>query len=148
MKAGLLERRIRRELARPMFGASPEPLWVQRFHLSRLQAQVAALDLGADAGASPAGATGEPADWLENLRRRRVDLAATADDRMAALPPSGRREDTKRNPSSTTSTRSARSRRSSGRWRPGAASTGYNSSRKTWSGSPNRAGDGSAMPRP
>ncbi len=92
MKAGLLERRVRRELARPMFGASPEPLWIQRFHLSRLQAQVAALDLAADANLSPAGVSEKPGDWLEDLSRRRVELAAAADDRMAALPPSGRRE--------------------------------------------------------
>jgi hypothetical protein len=88
MKAGLLERRVRRELARPMLGASPERPWAQRFHLSRLQAQVAALDLASDAVPGPDG----PGDWLEDLGRRRAALADAADDRMTALPPAGRRE--------------------------------------------------------
>jgi hypothetical protein len=94
MKAGLLERRVRRELVRSLRGISPEPLWVQRFHLSRLQAQVAALDLGADSNPGPKAALSpeQPRDWLEEVARRRAELAADADDRMAALPPPARRE--------------------------------------------------------
>jgi hypothetical protein len=89
MKAGLLERRVRRELGRPMPGDSPELPWAHRFALSRLQAQVAALDLASDAVPFPAGG---PAAWLEDLGRRRAELSAAADERMAALPPSDRRE--------------------------------------------------------
>ncbi len=92
MKAALLERRVRRELARPLLGATPESLWVQRFQLSRLQAQVAALDLSPAASPGPASGPEKPEDWLEALGRRRAELAGAADDRMAALPPSGRRE--------------------------------------------------------
>ena len=89
MKAALIERRVRRELGRPMPGASPERPWAHRFALSRLQAQVAALDLASDAVPAPAGG---PEVWLEDLGRRRAELADAADQRMTALPPSDRRE--------------------------------------------------------
>ena len=46
LQAVLLERRIRRELARlERAGATPEALWAHRFHLTRLQAQAETLDL-------------------------------------------------------------------------------------------------------
>ncbi len=89
MKATLLERRVRRELGRALPGASPEVPWAQRFALSRLQAQVAALDLASDEAS--AAAVG-PAAWLENLARRRDELAAAADERMSTLPLSDRRK--------------------------------------------------------
>ena len=64
MKAELLERRVRRELGRPLHGDTPEFPWAQRFALSRIQAQVAALDLESVALST---ASGGPAEWLENL---------------------------------------------------------------------------------
>jgi hypothetical protein len=85
MRAVLLGRRVRRELTRPLRDAGPAPLWVHRFHLSRLQSHAAALEL------APAGVGAGPAGWLEDLSRRRRELADAADDRMATLPLSGRR---------------------------------------------------------
>ena len=89
MKAGLLERRVRRELARPISGEGPELPWAHRFTLSRLQAQVAALELDSDADSVPDGG---PGAWLEGLADRRAELANTADDRMNALAPAARHE--------------------------------------------------------
>jgi len=85
LQAAVLERRISRELDRPWIGSSPEALWTQRFQLSRLQAQVEALELGP--GESPAHsrlAAGR-ALWLDALNRRRAELADAADDRLTAL---------------------------------------------------------------
>ncbi len=91
MQASLLERRVLRELARPLSGAGPEALWAHRFLLSRIQAHVAALDrtpVGDRAededrdGDSNVRAAG-PSDWLERLEARRAELADLADERMA-----------------------------------------------------------------
>lgn len=90
MQASLLERRVHRELARPLTDAGPEMLWAHRFLLSRIQAHVAALDRtpvghrteGEDRSLRSIG----PADWLERLEVRRGKLAELADERMAALP--------------------------------------------------------------
>jgi hypothetical protein len=90
LRAVLLERRVRRELARPIAGASPEALWVQRFHLARLQAQVAALDLSAGRDPSQAHVDGGPHEWLGELKRRRAELADAADQQIAALVPTDR----------------------------------------------------------
>ncbi|HKI18577.1 MAG TPA: hypothetical protein VKA15_11885, partial [Isosphaeraceae bacterium] len=85
LQAVVLERRVSLELARPMIDSSPESLWVQRFHLSRLQAQVEALELAS--GESPAHSrlVRDRVHWLDSLSRRRAELADAADDRLTAL---------------------------------------------------------------
>ena len=85
LQAVVLERRVGRELARPMIGSSPEVLWAQRFQLSRLQAQVDALELAS--GESPARSrlAQDRVLWLDSLSRRRAELADAADDRLTAL---------------------------------------------------------------
>ncbi|MFI5459801.1 MAG: hypothetical protein ACHRXM_30635 [Isosphaerales bacterium] len=85
LQAAVLERRVSVELARPTIDSSPDSLWVQRFHLSRLQAQVEALELAA--GESPAHSrlVEDRVRWLDSLSRRRAELADAADDRLTAL---------------------------------------------------------------
>jgi hypothetical protein len=92
MQATVLGRRLRCELARPANGSAADGLWMQRFHLSRLQAQYSAL---------PAARKGEPAhaahadlaeDWLVAVVHRRAELAALVDNLISALPPSARPE--------------------------------------------------------
>jgi hypothetical protein len=92
----LLEQRMRRELSRPTTECSPLDLWTERFNLSRLEAQVAALDLGrgSEEAATPPGA--ESQSWLMALDRRRAELADAADTRIAALPRPARDEPCKR----------------------------------------------------
>ncbi len=100
MQASLLERRVLRELARPLADAGPEALWTHRFLLSRIQAHVAALDRtpdgdrtgGEDRDGNSTVRMSGPADWLERLESRRADLADLADERMAALPAVDRAE--------------------------------------------------------
>src|SRR5262249_61970875 len=74
-------------------GPGPQEPWVQRYHLSRLQAQVAALNLASGADDDPPlpGRSTGPHDWLDELEHRRGELADLADERMAAIPPPGRR---------------------------------------------------------
>ena len=87
MQALLLERRIQRELARPSVGWSADGLWVERFHLSRLQTQAETLkrEPSADVGDAPAA-------WLASLDQRRTELAADAVDRVSSLELSSRAE--------------------------------------------------------
>jgi len=110
LQAVLLDRRIRRELARPAQEFTAEELWAERFQLSRLQTQVETLDLIAvgrfpEGGPfyesaraeprSPRSAAG-PSEWLETLERRRGELADLAYDRVSALELSGRGEPCRR----------------------------------------------------
>jgi hypothetical protein len=93
LRAILLERRARRELARPLHGASAEQPWAHRLHLSRLQAQVAALELAASPDSlEPAPSAEGPRQWLAELSLRRAELADAADEQMISLPPRSRRQ--------------------------------------------------------
>jgi hypothetical protein len=90
MQATVLGRRLECELLRPVNGSGPEALWMQRFHLSRLQAQFSAVNGVNDP--EPAGATpGKDAgDWLGPVVRRRTEIAAAVDNLIAGMPPPNR----------------------------------------------------------
>jgi len=96
MQATVLGRRLRYELMRPVNGSGPEALWMQRFHLSRLQAQFSALDVvhepepGRDTPAEDAD------EWLVAVVRRRAEVAAAVDNLVANLPPCDRVEPCRR----------------------------------------------------
>ena len=88
MQATLLERRVRRELARPMRGRRPgcalgPPVPALAAPGARRRAGPDARRRSAPAPIRLGGAPG-PADWLEDLERRRDELADAADERMAA----------------------------------------------------------------
>ena len=80
-----LQRRVQHELSRPVAGMSPEALWDRRFQLSRLQAQVANLDLTSAVEGHPALFAGGPDQWLVALERRRMELADAANDRFSEM---------------------------------------------------------------
>ncbi len=84
-QAIVLQRRVQHELSRPVAGMSPEALWDRRFQLSRLQAQVANLDLTSAIEGHPALFAGGPDQWLAALERRRMELADAADDRFSEM---------------------------------------------------------------
>ena len=89
LQAVMLERRIRRELARSSESSTPEALWAHRFHLTRLQAQAKTLDLAT----GQAGQFGSPRDrnrWIDELEHRRAELAQTAERRLHRSPQSAR----------------------------------------------------------
>jgi len=90
LQAVVLERRINRELARPSIGSSPEALWAERFQLTRLQAQVEALDLASEKNSPHSRLAERRALWLDSLHRHRAALADLADDRLTALEPTVR----------------------------------------------------------
>jgi hypothetical protein len=110
MQAILLRRRIERELARSSVGWSADGLWVERFHLSRLQTQVETLEPGPSASnrhgetlanPPPHAARSVPDghaladdvfDWLTPLARSRGELADEAALRINALARYGRAE--------------------------------------------------------
>ena len=110
MQAILLRRRIERELARSSVGWSADGLWAERFHLSRLQAQVEMLEPGQSAHDRRGEALAEPDahmarpiqddrtvaddvfDWLAPLERYRGELADEAALRLNSLTRSGRAE--------------------------------------------------------
>ena len=91
-QAIVLERRVHHELTRPVVGLNPEALWVHRFQLSRLQAQVANLDLASSLAGHSIVLTEGPHQWLVALERRRAELAASADDQLSAMAPRDRVE--------------------------------------------------------
>ncbi|HKI20165.1 MAG TPA: ion transporter, partial [Isosphaeraceae bacterium] len=84
-QAIVLERRVQHELTRPVAGLSLEALWAHRFQLSRLQAQVANLDLASPVEGHPSVLAEGPDQWLITLERRRADLAAAADDLFSKM---------------------------------------------------------------
>jgi hypothetical protein len=96
MQATVLGRRLESELERPINGCAAEALWMQRFHLSRLQAQHSVSP------AAPKGESQQPAGvsasngWLVPVERRRGELAIAVDDLLSALPPSERAAPCKR----------------------------------------------------
>ncbi|MGO9916961.1 MAG: hypothetical protein ACLQIB_19960 [Isosphaeraceae bacterium] len=96
MQATVLGRRLRLELLRPVNGRSPEALWMQRFHLSRLQAQYSALNHARELEPGAAAHTQDADDWLVAVIRRRAEIAAAVDRLVADLPPSDRAEPSKR----------------------------------------------------
>jgi hypothetical protein len=86
LQAIVIDRRIQREMARTTQVSGPEALWVQRFQLSRLQAQVEALLPGGHEELAHSSADPNSGLRLEVLEQRRVETAGISDDRMAALP--------------------------------------------------------------
>jgi hypothetical protein len=84
-QAIVLERRVQHELTRPVAGLSPEALWAHRFQLSRLQAQVANLDLALPVEGHPSVLAEGPDQWFIALERRRAELAAAADDLFSKM---------------------------------------------------------------
>jgi hypothetical protein len=95
MQATVLGRRLQSELARPVNGCAVEALWMQRFHLSRLQAQYTALSAAGDS--QPDDPARQDTDgWLMAVVRRRAELAAKADKLVCDLPPIARNEPCKR----------------------------------------------------
>ncbi len=72
MQSTVLGRRLRLELLRPVNGSGPEALWMQRFHLSRLQAQYSALNLAHHSEPGNAAYTADADDWLVAVMRRRA----------------------------------------------------------------------------
>ena len=85
LQAVVLERRINRELARPLARLSAERLWAERLQLTRLQAQVEALDLASEQHSPHSRLVERRAQWLDALHRRRGALADLADDRLTVL---------------------------------------------------------------
>jgi hypothetical protein len=85
LQAVVLERRVNRELNRPTIDLGPETLWTERFQLTRLQAQVEALDLTSDENSSRSLLAGRRVEWLDSLHLRRATLAELADDRLGPL---------------------------------------------------------------
>jgi hypothetical protein len=86
LQAVMLARRIRRELAHSSENSTPEALWTHRFQLTRLQAQAKTLNL--ETGLARQGGL-PPHDrdrWIDELDRRRTELAQTAEQRLRALP--------------------------------------------------------------
>ncbi len=96
MQATVLGRRLRLELLRPVNGSGPEALWMQRFHLSRLQAQYRALNLAHEPEPGDAAHIEDADDWLIAVMRRRAELAAAVDKLVSDLPSSDRHEPSKR----------------------------------------------------
>ncbi len=96
MQATVLGRRLRLELLRPVNGSGPEALWMQRFHLSRLQAQYSALNLAHEPEPGDAAHIEDADDWLIAVMRRRAELAAAVDKLVSDLPTSDRHEPSKR----------------------------------------------------
>jgi len=90
MQANVLGRRLRFELLRPVNGSGPEALWMQRFHLTRLQAQYSALNLAHEAKPGQAAHADEDGDWLVAVIRRRAELAAAVDRLVSEMSPSDR----------------------------------------------------------
>ncbi len=90
LQAVLLERRIKRELARSIDESAPGTLWGHRFHLTRLQAQAMTLDLANGQAPLHTRLAAERAGWIDRLDRRRAELALAADLRLMSLPVSGR----------------------------------------------------------
>ena len=84
-QAIVLDRRVQHELTRPVAGLSPEELWAHRFQLSRLQAQVANLDLAFPVEGHPTVLAEGPDQWLVALERRRAELAAATDDLFSKM---------------------------------------------------------------
>jgi hypothetical protein len=91
LQAVVLESRIRRELARPSAGRSCEELWLERFQLSRLEAQLAALAEGGETGLSAGLAGDELSAWIRELESRRAELADAADAQLFVIPVPRRR---------------------------------------------------------
>ncbi len=98
MQSVLLKRRVERELGRAFVGWTAEELWTERFHLSRLQAQVEALDRAALAidqsgpgdrdpmpETPPQVLDRDPRGWLAAIERRREELADVSVDRLGVL---------------------------------------------------------------
>ncbi len=115
MKAGcehvhaiLLERRIKREIARPSVAWSADQLWMQRFQLSRLQTSVDALEHDGPAvpenngSASPPSAASNAAaaslssfdlvGWRTSLVEKRDEFAELAAARLETLETESRAE--------------------------------------------------------
>ena len=90
LQAVLLERRIKRELARSIDESAPGTLWGHRFHLTRLQAQAMTLDLANGQAPLHTRLAAERAGWIDRLDRRRAELALAADLRLMSLPLSDR----------------------------------------------------------
>jgi hypothetical protein len=82
----VLGRRLRCELARSLEVPSAESLWMQRFHLSRIQAQYTALNHAAPSSRSHLATLHAAVDWLEAVKCRRAELAAAVDNLIAKLP--------------------------------------------------------------
>ena len=85
LQAVVLERRINRELARPLARLSAERLWAERLQLTRLQAQVEALDLASERDSPNLRLVERRVRWLDALHQRRGELADLADDRLTVL---------------------------------------------------------------
>ncbi len=87
----LLGRKIELELA--LEPGSIEDAWRSRLHLTRLEAQAAALEIdergmNARRSTSSAGAPAEPAtDWRDRLESRRTELAVAVEGRLDLLEP-------------------------------------------------------------
>ncbi len=85
LQANLLDRRIKRELARANDLSAPEALWGQRFHLTRLQAQAMTLDLAGGEASPQRRLAVEREHWIDELNGRRTELARAADLRLLSL---------------------------------------------------------------
>ncbi len=83
----ILGRRVRSELAALPAEANAPSFWTHRLALSRLQAQVESFAPDPDDTTStPLAGTDPTTIWIETLRDRREQLAATADELLAPLP--------------------------------------------------------------
>jgi hypothetical protein len=86
LQAIMLDRRIRRELAHSSESSTPEALWSHRFQLTRLQAQAKTLDVPAGLPRQGDLPPHNRNRWIDELDRRRTELAQTAEQRLRALP--------------------------------------------------------------
>jgi hypothetical protein len=92
LQTTVIDRRIERELTGSAEASNPEILWVQRFQLSRLQAQVETLVAGEQHGRTHSPSAQDNSSRLENLAGQRMKVAGVADGRMSALPAARRSE--------------------------------------------------------
>ena len=90
LQAVMLDRRIRRELAHSSESSTPEALWTHRFHLTRLQAQAKTLDVATGRSGQGGGPPLDRNRWIDELERRRTELAQTAELRLQSLPRAAR----------------------------------------------------------
>jgi len=94
LQNNLLERRVDRELSRPIAdpSASPADYWVRRFQLSKLQAQVQSLDLAAQERDDSPDFQEKRDRWIQGISALRDALIDQSDAEISGLPRPARLE--------------------------------------------------------